>query len=145
VAVFAPGAGLVAVLLRDRPLDRDRAQDRAAGGLEGDHESVALRLDDVAAVELDVLPDDLVLLAHELAGDLVAKLLGGVGETSDVTEKYGDGVAERHRDFGCCPGTAPFALRVVVHSRRRFGGTKNSSRCVDKTARFKTACDDAIF
>src|SRR5262249_1959277 len=97
-----PGPGLVAVLLGDRPLNRDRAQDGAAGGLEGDHEAVALRLDDVAAVQLDVLPDDLVLLAHELVGNLVAQLFSGVGESADVTEKYGDGVAERHRDFGCC-------------------------------------------
>src|SRR6266566_920535 len=128
-----PGARLVTVLLGHGLLDPDRAQDGAAGGLEGDHEAVALGLDDVAAVRFDVAADDEVLFAHELVGSLVAQLLGGVRESPDITEENGDGVGHRH--FRRSPGTTTFAVRVFVHSGGASGGTKNSSRCVEKTRR----------
>ena len=119
--------------LGDDALDGDGAEDGAAGGAEGDHEAVALGLDDDAAVRLDLASDDRVLLAHDLRGASSPELLGIVGESSDIAEKDGDGAAERHRGFGCGPGIASFALRVFVHLAAASGGTKNSSRCVEKT------------
>ena len=139
-----PGARLVTVLLGHGLLDPDRAQDGAAGGLEGDHEAVALGLHDVASVRLEVAADDEVLLAHEVVGNLVAQLFGGVRESTDITEENGDGVGHRH--FGRSPGTTTFAVRVFVHSGGASGGTKNSSRCVEKTRRLsKLTFDDTIF
>ena len=114
------GTGLVPVHLGDGPLDPDRAQDGATGGAEGDHEAVALRLDDDAAECLDLATDDRVLLVHDPGGRLIAELLRVVREPPDVAEENGDSPAERHRCFGCISGTASLALRVLVHPWRRF-------------------------
>src|SRR5262245_4186965 len=137
-----PGAGPVAVLLGDRALDANRAQDRAARGLEGHHEAVALGLDDVAAVGLDVASDDEVLLADDLVGDLVAELLGGVGESSDITEENRDRVGYRH--VRSSQRTVLFALRVLVHSGGASGGNKKNSRCPAQTPRVSKRCLAAL-
>src|SRR5215510_12947205 len=137
-----PRAGPDAVLLGDRALDPDRAQDRAARGLEGHHEAVALGLDDVAAVGLDVASDDEVLLADELAGDLVAELLGGVGESPDIAEENRDRVGYRHVRSSL--RTVSFALRVLVHSGGASGGNKKNSRCPAQTPRVSKRCLAAL-
>jgi hypothetical protein len=81
-----------------------------------------------------VTPDDAVLLADELVGDLVAKLLGRVGESQDIAEENGDGVAEGH--LGCSPRTA-FALRVFVHSAALLVALKIVADAWRKTGAFQ--------
>jgi hypothetical protein len=44
-----------------RALDLDRAPDRLLGTREGDHEAVAMRLDDMAIVRADQIADDRVM------------------------------------------------------------------------------------
>src|SRR5207245_1752702 len=61
-----PGSRLVPIRLGQGPLDRDRTQDRAAGGRESDHEAVALGLDDLAAEGLELPADDGVVLLEDL-------------------------------------------------------------------------------
>ena len=90
------GPRLVPVRRAQGVLDRDRAQDRAARGREGDHEAVALGLDDLAAERLDLLADDGVVLLEDLVRGRVTVLVGVVREAANVAEEEGDGRAERH-------------------------------------------------
>ena len=114
-----PGPRVVPIRLSDGALDRDRAEDGAAGRREGDHEAVALGLHDDAAERLDLFADDGVVLAQDPVRGLVAELLRVVREASDVAEEEGDGAPERHRG----PGDVLRALRpslrahFVSHSR----------------------------
>ena len=97
-----PGPRLVPIRLAQGQLDRDRADDRAFRGREGDHEAVALGLHDLAAERLDLLADDRVVLLENLERGLVAVLVGVLREAPDVAEEEGDGGVElpRHRGGG---------------------------------------------
>src|SRR3989449_2488217 len=92
-----PGSRLVPIRLGQRPVDRDRTQDRAAGGRESDHEAVALGLDDLAAEGLELPADDGVVLLEDLIRGLVAVLVGVLREAPNVAEEERDGGAKRHR------------------------------------------------
>src|SRR5262249_45954316 len=60
-----PGSRLRAVAPVERPLHRHRAGDGGSGGAEGESEAVALGLDDVPTVELDLLAhQNVVVLEH---------------------------------------------------------------------------------
>ena len=113
-----PGARLVLIRLGDRLLDRDRAQDGAAGRREGDHEAVAVRLDDDAAERLDLLADGGVMLAQDPVGRLVPEPLRVVREAPDVAEEDGDGAAERRRRPRHGLGTLDLSLRARFHVAR---------------------------
>src|SRR5439155_27193577 len=73
--VRARAHGHADVACRQRPLDLDRAAQRGARALEGEHELVALALDLDAAGALERLPHEPVVLLEDLARALVADLL----------------------------------------------------------------------
>src|SRR6266705_3705990 len=106
---------------------------------------IALRLDDDAAVRLDLTADDDVLLVNDPGGRLIAELLGVVGKSPDVADKYGYSPAARHRRFGCGPRTASLALHVFAHLGGDSGGTKNSSRWGGKRGCLSGPASGAIF
>ena len=107
-----PGARVVPIRRLDRALDRDRAEDGAAGRREGDHEAVTLGLHDRPAECLDLLADDGVVLAQDPVRGLVAELLRVVREPADVAEEDRDRAPERHRG----PGGVLRALRPSLHA-----------------------------
>ena len=115
-----PGTGRVPVRCGDGPLDHDRAQDGAPRRRKGDHEAVALGLDDRAAECFDPTPDYRTLLAHDSGGLVVAELFRVLREPPNIAKENGDRTAELRGRFGCGLGTASFVLRVLVHRWRRF-------------------------
>src|SRR5512132_2815789 len=82
--------GAVALALRERALDLDRALERLARIGEGEHEAVALALHLVALVARDLLPEDRVVLTQHPQPLLVAELLGEDGRVLDVAEQDRD-------------------------------------------------------
>ena len=76
-------------------LDLDRRADRVVGAREGDHEAVALRLDDVFAVPAGALADDPVVSAEHLQPGLVAELFVERGRVLDVGEEDRQGAVAR--------------------------------------------------
>src|SRR3989337_1249973 len=82
-------SGKRCVPLLERPLHGDGALQRARGGAERGHETVAHRLHLRAAVGGEALADDALMLAEEFAGLGVAEALGEGGGALDVGEADG--------------------------------------------------------
>ena len=79
----------------ERPLQRDRAQDRAPDAGEGDHEAVAEGLDLMAPVRGDLAAKDLIVGPDEFAPAQVPELLVERRRFDDVGEHHGDGAVQR--------------------------------------------------
>ena len=80
------------VVLSERALRLDRRQQRVAGATEGDEERVALRVNDAAAVAVECLPQQPLVLGNHLAV-AVAQLLEQASRSFDVCEQEGDRAA----------------------------------------------------
>jgi hypothetical protein len=80
-----------------RTLDLDRRGEGVAGAAEGDEERVALRVDLLAPVRGEDLPQQPLLVGQQFAVPSPAELLEQPGRALDVREQEGDGAAQTLR------------------------------------------------
>src|SRR5206468_758886 len=102
-----------AVVSGERQLDRDRALERAARGVERRHEAVAQALQLRAAVLAEPLADDGVVRAQELLGRGVAEALRERRRPDQIGEEDGEEPGAGLRSGSLRP--AVLAGEEVVH------------------------------